>query len=115
MKKIEAVVRRDCVDDIRQSLLRLGIANMTLLEAKAMRKVQGPAYMYRGVGFRYDYLLQVKMEVFVADHVAQAAVAVVSNAARAGGAGSGSIFVSDVEEALGTRVEEIEEPTQSSG
>ena len=78
---------------------------MTLLEAKAMRQVKDPAYIYRGVGFRPDYLLAVKMEVFVADDVAQAAVAVVSNATRVGGAGSGSIFVSDVEEALGTRVE----------
>ncbi len=99
MKKIEALVRPDCVNTIRQSLLNIGVSNMTQLEGRAMGKLKGPTQIYRGVRFQRDYLLHVKLEVFVAEQVAHAAVAVMVDAAQAGEVGKGSIFISNVEEA----------------
>lgn len=115
MKKIEALVRPDCVSTIHQSLLDIGISNMTQLEGKAMGKLNGPTQIYRGVRFQRDYLLHVKLEVFVAEQMANAAVAVMIDAARAGEVREGSVFISNVEEAAGTRVKAVEEPAHSTG
>lgn len=99
MKKIEAIVRTEMIKSIRQSLLHLGISNMALLEVRSLGNLKGATQIYRGTRFQPDYLLLIKVEVFVADQVADAALAAMTKAVQGEQPHIGRIYVSNVEEA----------------
>jgi nitrogen regulatory protein PII len=71
---------------------------MTLVEARSFGEATPPVQVYRGVPFQPCYVRREKLEVFVAEEVADAVVAVVNDGIRAGGVERRSVFVSTVTE-----------------
>ena len=106
MKKIEAIIKPFKLDDVKEALQEVGVQGLTVTEAKGFGRQKGHTELYRGAEYVVDFLPKVKIEVVVADDLANQAVEAIVNAARTGKIGDGKIFVSSVEQAIRIRTGE---------
>ena len=106
MKKIEAIIRPFRIDDVREALGEIGVKGMTLTEVKGYGRQKGHTELYRGSEYQIDFLPKIKIEVVVADRLAEKVVDTIMNAAKTGQVGDGKIFIYDVEDAVRVRTGE---------
>ena len=106
MKKIEAIVRPNKLDEIREALLEAGVHGMTVIEVRGFGKQKGHAEIYRGAEYKIEFIPKVKIEVVVPERVAQQAVSLIIKHGQTGNVGDGKIFVSSIDEAIRIRTEE---------
>ena len=106
MKLVTAIVRPHVVDDVRDTLSRLGVTGLTATEVKGFGRQKGHTEMYRGAEYSIDFVPKAKLEVVVDDDKLDAVVEAVRSAARSGQIGDGKIFVSDVGQAVRIRTGE---------
>ncbi|MFA7495669.1 MAG: P-II family nitrogen regulator [Acidithiobacillus sp.] len=106
MKKIEAIIKPFKLDDVREALQELGLAGMTVTEVKGFGRQKGHTELYRGAEYVVDFLPKLKLEVVVADDMADRAIEVIEQSARTGKIGDGKIFVSAVERVIRIRTGE---------
>jgi nitrogen regulatory protein P-II 1 len=106
MKKIEAIIRPFRVDDVREALAEIGVKGMTLTEVKGYGRQKGHTELYRGSEYQIDFLPKIKIEVIVADAIADKVIDTIMNAARTGQVGDGKIFVYPVEDVIRVRTGE---------
>jgi nitrogen regulatory protein PII len=106
MKKIDAIIKPFKLEEVKDALGEVGIEGMTVTEVKGFGRQKGHTEIYRGSEYTVDFLPKIKLEIVVADHQLDAAVAAILKAARTGKIGDGKIFVTAVEEAVRIRTEE---------
>ena len=106
MKLVTAIIRPHVVDDVRDTLSRLGVTGLTATEVKGFGRQKGHTEMYRGAEYSIDFVPKAKLEVVVDDDKLDAVVEAVRSAARSGQIGDGKIFVSDVGQAVRIRTGE---------
>ena len=106
MKKIEAIIRPFRIDDVREALGEVGVKGMTLTEVKGYGRQKGHTELYRGSEYQIDFLPKIKIEVIVADRLADKVVDTIVNAAKTGQVGDGKIFIYNVEDAVRVRTGE---------
>ena len=109
MKKIEAVVKPFKLDDVREALSEIGVTGLTVTEVKGFGRQKGHTELYRGAEYVVDFLPKVKVEVVVADKLAEQAIEAIVKAARTGKIGDGKIFVTTVEQVIRIRTGETDE------
>ncbi|NBM74670.1 P-II family nitrogen regulator, partial [Proteus sp. G4444] len=71
MKKIEAIIKPFKLDDVREALAEVGITGMTVTEVKGFGRQKGHTELYRGAEYMVDFLPKVKIEIVVADEIAE--------------------------------------------
>jgi nitrogen regulatory protein P-II 1 len=103
MKKIEAIIQPFKLDEVKQALIGIGIDGMTISEVRGHGRQKGHKEVYRGQEYTVDLLPKVRIEMVVADGLAEKTVDTLANAARTGKIGDGKIFVYDVAEAIRIR------------
>ncbi|MDL1893106.1 P-II family nitrogen regulator [Sphingobacteriales bacterium CHB3] len=106
MKKVEAIIRPFRIDDVREALAEIGVKGMTLTEVKGYGRQKGHTELYRGSEYQIDFLPKIKIEVIVADGMADKVVDTIMNAARTGQVGDGKIFVYPVDDVIRVRTGE---------
>jgi len=106
MKKIEAIVRPEKVDDVRKALEKSGYPGVTITEVEGHGKQKGVTRQWRGESYKVDLLPKVKFELVVSDKDADRLTSAIASAAKTGGVGDGKIFLSDVKEAVRIRTGE---------
>jgi nitrogen regulatory protein P-II 1 len=103
MKKIEAIVRPEKVDDIRKALEKAGYPGMTMTEVEGHGKQKGVTRQWRGESYKVDLLPKVKIEVVVSDKEVERTLGAVIAAAKTGSVGDGKVFISDVAQVVRIR------------
>ena len=106
MHKIEAVIQPSKLDAVKDALVEIGVAGMTILEARGHGRQKGHTEFYRGREYSVDLLPKVKLEAVVPDDLLERAIQAISTAARTGKIGDGKIFVSRVDEVIRIRNDE---------
>ena len=106
MKKIEAIIKPFKLDDVKEALNEAGIQGMTITEAKGYGRQKGHKEIYRGAEYVVDFIPKVKIEIVVADAMANKVIDAISTAAKTGKIGDGKVFVLPVEEAIRVRTGE---------
>ncbi|MCF4099813.1 MULTISPECIES: P-II family nitrogen regulator [Maritalea] len=106
MKKIEAIVKPFKLDEVKEALQDAGFQGITVTEVKGFGRQKGHTELYRGAEYVVDFLPKVKIEIVVADHMAEEAVEAIRNAAQTGRIGDGKIFVSTIDQAIRIRTGE---------
>lgn len=106
MKKIEAIIKPFKLDDVRDALAESGVTGMTITEVKGFGRQKGHTEMYRGAEYMVDFLPKLRLELVVADDIAERCVESIVGAAKTGKIGDGKIFVSDVERVIRIRTGE---------
>ena len=106
MQKIEAVIRPIKLDEVKAALAEIGVVGMTVTDVRGFGRQQGRTEKYRGNTYTVNLLPKLRIEVVVADSVADEAIAIIEDAARTGEIGDGKIFVYPVERAIRIRTGE---------
>jgi nitrogen regulatory protein P-II 2 len=106
MKLITAIIKPFKLDDVRQAVADIGIQGITVTEVKGFGRQRGHTELYRGAEYVVDFLPKAKVELAVADDIAEQVIEAISNTARTGKIGDGKIFVSDLEQAIRIRTGE---------
>jgi nitrogen regulatory protein P-II 1 len=106
MKKIEAIIKPFKLDEVKEALQEVGLQGITVTEAKGFGRQKGHTELYRGAEYVVDFLPKVKIEIVLADDMADKAIDAIRRAAQTGRIGDGKIFVSNIEEAIRIRTGE---------
>ena len=106
MRKIEAVIKPFKLDEVKEALHEIGIQGMTVTEVKGFGRQKGHTELYRGAEYVVDFLPKIKIEIAVADDMADKVVEAIVGAANTGRIGDGKIFVLPMEEAVRIRTGE---------
>jgi nitrogen regulatory protein P-II 2 len=108
MKLVIAIVKPFKLDDVREALTPLGVQGLTVTEVKGFGRQKGQTEIYRGAEYHVSFLPKVKIEVAVADELAEQVVDAIMRSAQTGKIGDGKIFVMDLERAVRIRTGEID-------
>jgi nitrogen regulatory protein P-II 1 len=106
MKKIEAIVKPFKLDEVKDALNEIGIQGMTVTEVKGFGRQKGHTELYRGAEYVVDFIPKIKVEIVIADSLAEKVVSTIERVAKTGKIGDGKIFVYSVDEAVRIRTGE---------
>jgi nitrogen regulatory protein P-II 1 len=106
MKKVEIITRPFKLDEVKESLTKLGIKGMTVTEVKGFGRQRGHKEVYRGAEYQVDFLPKVKIEVVIEESLVADVLLSVQDAARTGKIGDGKIFVLPVDDVVRIRTGE---------
>jgi nitrogen regulatory protein P-II 1 len=103
MTKVEAIIQTSKLDAVKDALHEIGIEGMTVIEARGHGRQKGHTEIYRGREYSVDLLPKIKLEMVLADDMAEKAVQTIATAARTGKIGDGKIFLTKVSDAIRIR------------
>ena len=106
MKKIEAIIREESLNPVKEALEKIGIIGMTVIEVSGRGQQKGVQLEWRVGEYRVDFLPKLKLEIICHDTECEPAVAAISQAAKTGRIGDGKIFVIPVESVVRIRTGE---------
>jgi nitrogen regulatory protein P-II 1 len=106
MKKIEAIIRHERLQEVQDALDQLGVSGLTVSEVVGCGRQKGYTEQYRGVRANISLLPKIKVESVVPSEVADSAVEAIVAAARTGAIGDGRVFVYDVDQSIRIRTGE---------
>ena len=106
MKKVEAIFKPFKLDDVKESLNKIGIQGLTVTEVKGYGRQKGHTELYRGAEYVVDFIPKVKIEVIVSDDRLASVIEAITVSAKTGRIGDGKIFVLPVEDAIRIRTGE---------
>lgn len=109
MKLVTAIIKPHMLDEVRDTLSRLGVAGLTATEVRGFGRQKGHTEIYRGAEYSVDFVPKIKIDIAVADDRAEAVVEAIKTSARTGQIGDGKVFVSDIEQAIRIRTSEAGE------
>jgi nitrogen regulatory protein P-II 1 len=103
MIKVEAVIQTSKLDAVKDALHEIGVEGMTVLEARGHGRQKGHTEVYRGREYTVDLIPKIKIEMVLADDMAEKAIDAIKSAARTGKIGDGKIFLTKVADAIRIR------------
>jgi nitrogen regulatory protein PII len=106
MKKIEAIIRHERLQEVQDALDQLGVSGLTVSEVVGCGRQKGYTEQYRGVRANISLLPKIKVESVVPSDIVDSAVEAIASAARTGEIGDGRVFVYSVEQSLRIRTGE---------
>jgi nitrogen regulatory protein P-II 2 len=106
VKLVIAVIKPHKLDDVREALAPLGVAGMTVTEARGYGRQKGHAEIYRGAEYTTNLLPKAKLEIMVDDTQVDQVVEAIQRGARTGRIGDGKIFVTALGRAVRIRTGE---------
>jgi len=107
MQKIEAIIRPEKLDGVKDALAAAGVAGLNIVHVTGRGVQKGIVHMGRGgETYEVDMLPKVKVEVVVADDQVDRLVSTICQAAKTGRIGDGKIFVMPVADAIRVRTGE---------
>nr|WP_211100849.1 P-II family nitrogen regulator [Sulfitobacter geojensis] len=106
VKLIIATIKPFKLEEVREALTEAGVRGLMVTEIKGFGAQSGHTEIYRGAEYVVNFVPKVKLELVVADGVADQIVEVISRTAQTGKIGDGKIFVLDVEQAVRVRTGE---------
>lgn len=96
MKKIEAIIRPEKFDIIKDALTEKGYGGMSVTEMKGHGNQKGVSEVWRGKRYRVDMLPKIKIELVVSDDAVDQVIQTIINESQTGSIGDGKIFVSEI-------------------
>jgi nitrogen regulatory protein P-II 1 len=106
MKKIEAIIRPEKLNLLRETLDKSGFPGMTVVEVKGRGRQKGIALQWRAGDYRVEFLPKVKLEIVVEDEDSETVIDLICDTVRTGDVGDGKIFVYPVEDVVRVRTKE---------
>jgi len=106
MKRIEAIVRPERLEAVKDILESLGHSGVTVSEVKGHGIQRGITQQWQGEEYKVDLLPKVSVMAVVNDHEVKDLVDAITKAARTDRIGDGKIFVSTIEEVIRVRTGE---------
>jgi nitrogen regulatory protein P-II 1 len=106
MKRIEAFIRVNKLEEVKQALEEAGIRGMSCEQVRGYGRQMGRTDKYRGSTYAVNLLPKMRIEVVVKDEDLEEALAAIVAASHTGEMGDGKIFVGEVVDAVRIRTGE---------
>ncbi len=106
MKKIEAIVRPEKLDEVKRALEASGYPGITITQIEGHGKQKGVTQQWRGEVYKVDLLPKTKVEIVASDRDLEKIISAIQKAAGTGNVGDGKVFVSNVDEVIRIRTGE---------
>ena len=106
MTKIEAIIRPNKFEAVKEALIKLGVEGMTVSEVRGHGRQKGHTEVFRGREYDVDLLPKVKVELVLQDGSVEQAIDAISGAAYTGKIGDGKIFLYNIDGAVRIRSKE---------
>lgn len=106
MKKIEAFIRPEKLEDIKEVLSSLNINGLSISEIMGCGNQKGWKEYVRGTEIDYNFLPKIKVEIVVMDEQAEEIIEKICEKAYTGNVGDGKIFITDIQDAVRIRTME---------
>ena len=98
MKKIEAIIRIEKFEQVKEALEKAGYTGVTLTEVEGHGKQKGLAQQWKGFKYKVEFLPKLKLEIVANDKDVEALIKAIMTSASTGQPGDGKIFVYTIEE-----------------
>jgi len=105
-KKIEAIIREDALQGVKDGLREIGIVGMNIFEIRGHGRQGGVDQSWKVSSSRMDLLPKVQVNIVLSDHNVEKTIDTITKAARTGREGDGIIFVYPVEDIIRIRTGE---------
>ena len=105
-KKIEAIIREDSLEAVKDALRDIGIVGMNIFEIRGHGRQGGVDQSWRGATYRMDLLPKIQLNIILSEHNVEKTIDAIMKAARTGREGDGIIFVYPVEDVVRIRTGE---------
>jgi nitrogen regulatory protein P-II 1 len=105
-KKIEAIIREDALDPVKDALHDIGIVGMNVFEIRGHGRQGGVELSWRGTSYRMDLIPKIQLNIILSDENVERTIDTIVKAARTGNEGDGIIFVYPVEDVVRVRTGE---------
>ncbi|MFP6775595.1 MAG: P-II family nitrogen regulator [PS1 clade bacterium] len=109
MKMVTAIIKPFKLDDVRETLSKIGVSGITATEVKGFGRQKGHTELYRGSEYKIDFLPKVKLEIAITADQVNAVIEAITNSAKSGDEGKigdGKIFISNLDEVVRIRTGE---------
>ncbi len=106
MKKIEAVIRPEKLNQVKDALAEKGFPGLTAYEVKGRGRQKGIALSYRTSEYRVDMLPKTKIELVVKQEDVEKVIETIIEVGKTGSIGDGKIFVLPVDNVIRVRTGE---------
>jgi nitrogen regulatory protein P-II 1 len=106
MKKIEAIVRPDRLEEVKEGLGRQDVKGLTISQVVGCGHQKGLKNYYRGAPVDLNLLPKVKIEIVCENEKAEEIVSSIAEAAKTGEIGDGKIFIYNIEDTMRIRTGE---------
>jgi nitrogen regulatory protein P-II 1 len=105
-KKIEAIIREEALDTVKDALHAIGIEGMNIFEVRGHGRQGGIELSWRGTSYHMDLIPKIQLNIVLSDRNVEKTVATIIQAARTGKEGDGLIFIYPVDEVIRIRTGE---------
>lgn len=101
MKKVEAIIRPNKLDQVNTALIKAGVVGITVSRVRGFGREKGPTLL-RKYAFKFEvmFMQRAKLEIVVNDNHVDLVVETIMKTARTGEVGDGKIFITPVEEVV---------------
>jgi len=106
LKKIEAIIREDKVNDVKDALRDIGIVGLNIFEIRGHGRQGGIKLSGRSGTYKVDLLPKIQINIILSEQNLEDTIEAILNSAYTGETGDGLIFVYPVEEAIRIRTRE---------
>ncbi|WP_152657305.1 P-II family nitrogen regulator [Oceanobacillus sp. CFH 90083] len=106
MKKVEAIIRPEKFQDLREKLAAIGFDGLTVTEVAGTGKQKGKVGVYRSTEFKVTLLSKLKIELVVSDERVDDIIKHIVDACKTDQIGDGKIFISSIEQVIRIRTGE---------
>lgn len=106
MKKVEAIIKPNRLDEVKAALAGIGVTGMTVFDVRGFGRQKGQTELARSGEHALDFVPKVKLELVVRDEMLDRVVDCIERTARTGRIGDGKIFVSSIEQVVRIRTGE---------
>lgn len=106
MKKIEAIVRHNMLETVKDALTKASFHGMTVTEVRGFGRQKGQTEMYRGAEYKIDFVPKLLMTVVVSDSDVEKVTDLIIKTSQTGKVGDGKIFISDLVDVIRIRTGE---------
>ncbi|MCX7845176.1 MAG: P-II family nitrogen regulator [Dictyoglomaceae bacterium] len=106
MRKIEAIIRPEKLENVRKALESIGYSGLMISEIEGHGKQKGIVQQWRGEKYRIELLPKIKIEIVAKDSEVEDIIRVITESARTGEIGDGKIFISEIKDVIRIRTGE---------
>ena len=106
LKKVEAIIREDKLNDVKEALKEMGIVGLNVFEIRDHGRQGGISLAGRSGSYQVDLLPKIQVNIILSEQNLDEVLDTIMKAAYTGEAGDGLIFVYPVDEVIRIRTRE---------
>lgn len=106
MRLIIAIIKPFKLDEVQESLSKIGVEGMTVTEVRGFGRQKGHKEVYRGSEYSVKYLPKIKIEIVIDKKIEDKVIKAITKAANTGEIGDGKIFSINIDKAIRIRTGE---------